>query len=34
MIYKTYQMYKKNAITKLKEDLQYTRNYKIGVKVL
>lgn len=34
MIYKTYQMYKKNAITKLKEDLQYTRNYKIGVKLV
>ena len=34
MIYKTYQMYKKNALIKLKEDLQRARDYKVGVKLV
>lgn len=34
LIYKTYQMYKKDGLVKLKEDLQCPRNYKVGVKLV
>jgi len=34
IIYKTYQMYKKDALIKLKEDLQCPRDYKVGAKLV